>query len=161
MKKTIVFIGLLVLTTMVKAQTGFMGGGLTAIYYDSFVYQSTIHGGYEFNDKFAAIAMFGIAAVAEYGDDILLAESGVYLRYTPWHNKVLYLDFKPRVEVAFAKYIAAIDVGIVPSLRFRVSNRWEVFTDIGAFGVRYLDEEWRPHVGFTNMGATVGVNYRF
>ena len=117
----------------------------------------TNDGGYEFNDKMAVMAMTGIV----FGNSSVFGEVGTYFRFTPWHNDVFFLDFKPSVEMAFSDYISVLDIGIVPSMRFRCSDHWEVFTDVGAIGVRYLEGDWMPRIGITNMTATVGVNYRF
>ena len=158
MKKTIVILVFLLSCSFIgKAQAGFIGGGFTLFYSDGLLYQTTIHGGYEFNDKMAVMAMTGIA----YGYGSVVGEVGTYFRFTPWHNNIFFLDIKPTVEMAFSDYISALDIGVIPSMRFRCSEHWEVFTDIGAVGVRYLDGDWMPRIGVTNMTATVGASYRF
>lgn len=163
MKKILaIFISLLAISSLAKAQPGgFIGGGITVFYAGTFTYQTTVHGGYAFNDKFAVMAMGGIAASVDEGDGYVVGETGAYVRFTPWHNDVLYIDIKPRVELAFSSEIEAVDIGIVPSLRFRVSPKFEIYTDVASLGARYTGYSWKPCVGITNVGATVGVNYLF
>lgn len=162
MRKIAILLVLLVSCSFAgKAQTGIIGGGLTLFYSNGFLYQATLHGGYEFNDKIATTAMIGIGAAAEGNGSYVVGETGIYFRFTAWHNDVFFLDFKPAFEMAFRDYISVMDIGIVPSLRFRTSPHWEIFTDIGAFGARYNEGVWRPRLGITNITAAVGVNYRF
>ena len=161
--RKIVFLTVLLVSCsyICKAQTGVIGGGLTLFYSDGLLYQGSLHGGYEFNDRIAALAMIGIGAVAEDGDSYVAGLTGVYVRLTAWHNDIFFLDFKPGFEMAFQDYISIMDIGIVPSLRFRTSPHWEIFTDIGAFGARYNEGVWKPRLGISNITAVVGVNYRF
>lgn len=138
-----------------------MGGGITAFYSGTFSYQTTIHGGYAFNDKIAIMAMGGIAATVNEGNSFVLGETGAYVRFTPWHNDYLYIDIKPRVELLFSEEIAAVDIGVVPSLRFRVSPKIEIYTDIASAGVRYMYGSWIPCLGVASHDAIVGVNFLF
>lgn len=160
-KFAILFILLVSCSFAGKAQTGFIGGGLTLFYSDGLLYQGSIHGGYEFNDKIATMAMVGIGAATEDGDSYVVGLTGVYLRLTAWHNNVFHLDFKPSFEMAFQDHISIMDIGIVPSLRFRTSPHWEIFTDVGALGARYNEGVWKPRIGISSITAVVGVNYRF
>lgn len=144
-----------------KAQTGFVGGGLTLFFSNGLLYMSTIHGGYEFNDKIAVMAMGGIVAIGQDRYSHVNGSVGSYFRYTTWHNNVIYLDLKPAIEIAFTDYISVADIAVVPSLRFRCSTHWEVFSDIGAFGVRYMEGDWMPRIGISSVTAVMGVNYRF
>lgn len=162
MKKVLVLLIVVLSFSFVgKAQTGFVGGGLTLFFSDGLLYQSTIHGGYEFNDKIAVMAMVGIVAIGQDRYSYVSGTTGSYLRYTTWHNNVIYLDLKPAIELAFSDYISVADIAVVPSMRFRCSTHWEVFSDIGAFGVRYMEGVWSPRIGFSNITAVMGVNYRF
>lgn len=163
MKKIlIIIVSLLAFSSITKAQSGgFIGGGITAFYSGKFTYQSTIHGGYAFNDKIAIMAMGGIAAVVNEGDGFVAGETGAYVRFTPWHNDFLYIDIKPRVELLFMEEIASIDVGIVPSLRFRLSPKIEIYTDVASAGVRYMYETLVPSIGVASHDAVVGVNFLF
>lgn len=162
MKKTLILFLLMLSCSFVgKAQNGFIGGRFTLFFSDGLLYETTIHGGYEFNKRFAVMAMGGIGAAAQGYDDYVFGETGVYARLTAWYNNVLFLDFKPTVELVFRNYLSVMDIGIVPSLRFRVSPKWEVFTDVGAVGIRYMDNEWIPRIGVNSMVTAIGVNFRF
>ncbi len=162
MKKTLILFLLMLSCSFVgKAQNGFIGGRFTLFFSDELLYETTIHGGYEFNKRFALMAMGGIGATAQGYGDYLLGETGVYARLTAWYNNVFFLDFKPTVEIAFKHSIDVMDIGVVPSLRFRVLPKWEVFTDVGAVGIRYMNNEWIPRIGVNSLMTTVGVNYRF
>jgi hypothetical protein len=68
---------------------------------------------------------------------------------------------KPQVSIGFSSSIGILDVGIIPSLRFRVSPRWDFFADFGSIGARYYYGVWVPFVGITSVRACLGVNYRF
>lgn len=146
---------------LAKAQSGgFWGGGVTLFYSGAFTYQTTVHGGYAFNDRFAILAMGGIAAVAGDGSGSYVAGlMGAYARYTPWHNDILYIDIKPRVEMAFSRGVDGLDIGIVSSLRFRVLPKFEIYADLASLGARYVGDSWVPCIGVANNGATVGVNF--
>ena len=75
MKKTIIILVFMLSCSFIgKAQTGFIGGGFTLFYSDGLLYQTTIHGGYEFNDRMAVMAMAGIA----YGNGSVVGEVGTY-----------------------------------------------------------------------------------
>lgn len=157
-KLSLLLVLALSLPIMGKAQNGFfIGGKLTLFYVDGFVYENSIHGGYEFNDKTAVMAMAGIAAF----DSGALGEVGLYARLTAWHNDFVFIDFKPSVELVYSDAIDAADIGIVPSVRFRVAPKWDVFADVGALGARYLGGEWTPRIGINTVDASVGINYRF
>lgn len=161
MKKTLILFLLMLSCSFVgKAQNGFIGGRFTLFFSDELLYETTIHGGYEFNKRFALMAMVGIgASVQDY--DYILGETGVYARLTAWYNNVFFFDLKPTVELIFRDYLTGMDIGVVPSLRFRVAPQWEVFTDVGAVGIRYMNNKWIPRIGVNSLMTTVGVNYRF
>lgn len=163
MKKILaIFVSLLALSSITQAQSGgFIGGGISSAYSGKFSYQTTIHGGYAFNDKIAIMAMGGIAAAVTEGDGIVLGETGAYVRFTPWHNDFLFIDIKSRVELVFSDEIEGIDVGVVPSLRFRLSPTIELFTDVAFAGVRYIYGYWMPCIGVSSHDAVVGVNFLF
>ena len=161
MKKLLIsFFVLAACALSAKAQSGFVGGSLTLFMSDHFMSQVTAHGGYEFSDRLAAYAGVGFAAVYE-GEWGAAGSSELVLRWTPWHGNVLYLDLKPRVAMAFTSSIDIVDVGIIPSLRFRVSPHWDIFADFGSLGARYYYGTWVPFVGVTSVQAALGVNFRF
>ena len=162
MKKILIsFFIFLACTFSAKAQGGgFTGGSFTLFMSDHLMTQVTAHGGYAFNDKLAAYAGIGFAAVYD-GEWGAAGSSEIGLRWTPWHGDVLYLDLKPRVSMTFTDRIDVMDVGIIPSLRFRVSPHWDFFADFGSIGARYYYGIWVPFVGVTSVHASLGVNYRF
>ena len=153
---------LLFIGTEAGAQTPYAGGSFTAFYSTHFDYSTHVLGGYEFNDRWAAGGGLGID-LSKYSRYMnTTGFLGGYVRYTPWHGDVLWLDIKCRAEMAFRfRGIMNMDMGLVGGLRFRVSPHWDIFTDIASMGVRYFNDTWSPLVGITGSGCQVGALYRF
>ena len=88
---------------------------------------------------------------------------GAYVRFTPWHNNLLYTDIKWRTELLLqdAVGVAAADIGFVGSLRFRINRHFDVFADFIPVGVRFYDDETYPLIGILGNGCSLGVHYRF
>ena len=55
----------------------------------------------------------------------------------------------------------AADIGLVGSLRFRVSDHIDIFTDFLPIGMRVYGEEYYPLFGVLSDGCTLGLHYRF
>ena len=167
MKKIVLILALAVLSLTgqrLGAQTPFVGGSLTLAYSDHFQFDQHFYGGYEFNDKWAVGGGLGLD-VSTYGNGhgVVGGFMGAYVRFTPWHNNLLYTDIKWRTELLLqdAVGVAAADVGFVGSLRFRINRHFDVFADFIPVGVRFYDDEAFPLVGILGNGCSLGVHYRF
>ncbi len=167
MKRFVLLIFVLVahiaISSVANAQTAFIGNGLQIQFVDKdFVASSALEVGYEFNESWAIGAM---AALSAQVDNTLVAGMGVggYVRYTPIHNDVIFLDLKTAARGQYFTTDAKnFLIGVYPSLRFRFAPRWEAFTDIGFFGARFTDTYgWYPLLGFNPQSAIVGIIYRF
>ena len=85
------------------------------------------------------------------------------VRFTPWHNDLLYTDIKWRTELLLQDSVgvSGADIGFVGSLRFRVTNHFDVFADFLPVGVRYSGGDTYPLIGILGSGCSLGVLYRF
>lgn len=151
----ICIIPLMSFTHKANAQTWTIGGGLTMkTTADYFYTRSVIDGGYEFNDKWAV----GLKTGFEGGDNNGAIIFGSNVRFTPWHNDIVYLDVKAVAESLLYED-TFISAGIVPSLRFRVAPKWEVYSNFGFVGFRGDVET--PAAILTSSDAELGVTFRF
>lgn len=167
MKKIVLIIALAVFSLtgrQLRAQTPYVGGSLTLAYSERFLFAPNFYGGYEFNDRWAVGGSLGLDA-STYGNNhgTIAGFVGVNARFTPWHNDVLFVDIKWRTEVLLqAKVgIAAADLGFEGSLRFRVSEHIDIFTDFFPVGVRYSPDKTVPLIGILSSGCSIGMHYRF
>ena len=165
MKKIITILLAAVISMMAartsSAQTPYIGGSLTAAYHDIFRLDTHFLGGYEFNDKWAIGGGLGLDIAAYDEDAAAAAFLGANVRFTPWHNKVLFTDIKFRTETIINEGIESADIGLSGSLRFRVSDHFDIFTDFVSLGARYENDSFSPLIGIFGNGCTLGVHYRF
>lgn len=141
-----------------NAQTWTIGGNLTLKAAEKFSYtRLEVDGGYEFNDRWAVGLKTGFETGTNNGSYIL----GGNVRFTPWHNDVLYIDIKAVAESMIYDDIT-LNTGIVPSLRFRLAPRWEVYSNFGFLGFRgEPDSRLKPLAIITAFDAGLGVTFRF
>ena len=143
------------------AQAPYVGGSFNAVYFDNFQIKTHLLGGYEFNDKWAIGGCIGLD-VNVYDNG---AENngfvGAYVRFTPWHNDFFFTDIKWRTEVLHQEDFNVADIGLIGSLRFRVSNHIDIYTDFLPIGVRTDGEDYYPLFGVLSDGCTLGLHYRF
>ena len=142
MKKIVLILALAVLSLTgqrLSAQTPYVGGSLTLAYVNHFTFNQHFFGGYEFNDKWAVGGGLGLD-VSTYGTDI------------KWRTELLLQD---------SVGVSGADIGFVGSLRFRVTNHFDVFADFLPVGVRYSGGDTYPLVGILGNGCSLGVLYRF
>ena len=144
-----------------SAQTPYIGGSLTAAYHEIFRLDTHFFGGYEFNDKWAIGGGLGLDIAAYDEDAAIGAFLGANVRFTPWHNNFLFTDIKFRTETIINEGIETADVGLCGSLRFRVSDHFDIFTDFVCLGARYENDDFSPLIGILGNGCTLGVHYRF
>ena len=57
--------------------------------------------------------------------------------------------------------INGADIGLLGSLRVRVSDHIDIFTDYLPVGVRYSFDDVTPLVGILSNGCSLGLHYRF
>ena len=143
------------------AQTPYVGGSLQAAYTTFFDFRPHFLGGYEFNDKWAIGGGIGLDLTATSNNTYVASFLGVYVRYTPWHNDFFFTDIKWRTEAILKDGINGADIGLLGSLRFRVSNHIDIFTDYLPVGVRYSRDDATPFIGILSNGCTLGLHYRF
>ena len=164
MKKISFVFALLVLSFVshnLCAQSPYVGGSLSLAYHESFQLKPHFLGGSEFNDKWAIGGGIGLDLSAYGGDAIAAGFAAVYVRFTPWHNDVLYTDIKWRTEAIIRDGINGADIGLCGSLRFRVSDHIDIFTDFMPLGVRYTGGDFYPLIGILCDGCSLGLHYRF
>ncbi|MBQ5979291.1 MAG: hypothetical protein IJL58_04630 [Bacteroidales bacterium] len=164
MKKITIVFALVVLPLIshnLCAQSPYVGGSLNAVYFDNFQFKTHFLGGYEFNDKWAIGGCIGLD-INVYDDGAANAGFiGAYVRFTPWHNDVLYTDIKWRTEALIQEGIDGADIGLIGSLRFRVCDHVDIFTDFLPLGMRVYGGENYPFFGILSDGCTLGLHYRF
>ena len=94
-----------------------------------------------------------------------------YVRYTVWHNDVIYLDLRGQAGVSFDNRLQTVEMGIVPSLRVKVADHWSVKFTFGLLGATYephaqpsvegKSQQWSGGYKLNAGDASVGVTYRF
>lgn len=163
MKKVIFILVLSMACLKVSAQTPYIGGSVTLAYSNGFTSDTHAYGGYEFNDKWAIGGGIGLNLLSYGSNTVAGGFLGVYVRYTPWHNDILYTDIKWRTETLLrdAVGVDGADMGFVGSLRFRINDHIDIFTDFIPVGVRYSDGETYPFIGILGSGCSLGLHYRF
>lgn len=120
--------------------------------------------GYEFNDWCAIGTGIGFVVAAEGNESSLSGVAEPFLRFTAWHNELVYIDFKVTAGLGFTNRLYMAQVGIRPSLRFRLSPHCDLAADIGLFGAQYQPKDkraWKPAIGITATAAGISCVYRF
>ena len=163
MKKVIFTLVLSLACLEIKAQTPYIGGSVTLAYMGGFQSDTHFYGGYEFNDKWALGGCVGLNLLAVESNAVAGGFLGAYLRYTPWHNDILYTDIKWRTEILLRdeEGVDGADIGLCGSLRFRINDHIDIFTDFIPVGVRYANDDTYPLVGILGSGCSLGLHYRF
>lgn len=163
MKKACIFILLSISMYISSAQkTWFVGGSASIGYLNNFTIALEPQFGYEFTDRFAIGTGIGLTVVADdyYTDVVGVAEP--FLRFCLWHNDRIFIDLKATGGVGFTDELILCQVGIRPSLRFRINDHWDISADIGLLGAQYTYSiGWRPAFGITATSAGLWFAYRF
>lgn len=165
MKKIILFLVVVLASLSVHSEKRFCLGWTGTIQYSDnfgFTMEPTI--GIEFNDRWALGTGVGggMSRVGEENIGFFLVEP--YLRGTVWHNELLFIDLKADAGWGWApsmidKKLLMFQGGVIPSLRFRLSEHWDFSADVGMFGIRKSNEETKPLIGISSCG--VWATYRF
>ncbi|MBQ8050305.1 MAG: outer membrane beta-barrel protein [Bacteroidaceae bacterium] len=135
----------------------FVGGGTNFGYIkDNFQFSFHPQAGYEFNDRWAVGFGLGFTLVNDiYG----YAEP--YVRFNCWNNDKLFVDVKARAEFIFGHGAEGAQVGLSPSLRYKINDHWQVYGDAGLFGAEKVGGDWAPAFGVGSIGISTGVIYKF
>lgn len=145
-----------------KKESAFFIGGTGTIGYEgafNFAFEPEI--GYEFSDRFAIGAGLGVLVAAGGGSTIAMGVAEPFLRLCAWHNDLVYIDFKATAGLGFTNVLQLCQVGIRPSLRFRLSEHCDLAADIGLFGAQYtIANGWQPAFGISPTSAGIWVVYR-
>ena len=161
MKKLLLIVSLLIMTFVASAQKTWFVGGTAGIGYDDYFYFALEpQFGYEFTARWAIGTGIGMAlASSEYTAVIGVAEP--YVRFNAWNNDKVFVDLKATAGFGFTDVLVNCQVGIVPSLRFRINEHWDMAADLGLFGAKYDRESWSPAFGINSFGVGLWFAYRF
>ena len=161
MKKTILFVSLLVSTFAVSAQkTWFVGGsaGISYVNYFSFYFEPQF--GYEITDRWAIGTGIGLS-LADDGYTTIVGVVEPFVRFCAWHNERFFIDLKAGAGLGFVDELLLCQVGLQSSLRFRINDHWDFSADLGLLGAKYTySDGWRPAFGISSS-AGLWIAYRF
>lgn len=158
MKKFLLLIAMSAMVWTAKSQTIFAGGAVGVSCSDEDFQMAILpEVGYEFNDKLAVGG--GVGYEYLYEESFMVINP--YVRYTPWHNDRLFLDVKLQSQWYFCDEEGFNITGFTPSFRYRLSDKWEVATDLGIFGIQIWDGEATPTFALKNCSVNASVLYRF
>ncbi len=124
MKKSLLIALLLCAAFVSKAQNGWFFGGSAGLGFRGyFMASGEAWVGYEFNDRVALGS--GLGAVICAGRDDYFAITGIaepFVRACVWHNESIFVDLYALGGFEFTDELKLCQVGLRPSLRFRVSE---------------------------------------
>ena len=141
-----------------KASAQFYLGGTGGFCYFSDMFQFKVlpSVGYEFNDRWAIGAGLGFLIK----DDSAYVLNNYYGRFNCWNNGKLFVDAKAVTEFVFSNGGTAMNIGAVPSLRYKFTPHWQVAADVGLVGMQYDGDDWSPAFGVT-ANADLTIIYQF
>lgn len=158
MKKILAILLILVSTSLSVNAQWFVAGGTNLGYFkNNFQFALKPSVGYEFNDRWAA----GLGVGMEVISSDVMGYVEPYARFNFWKNDKVFIDVKGRAEILFQSDLVASQIGLTPSIRVKLNNHWQLYGDVGLFGVEYYDGEWGPAFGVGSVGIATGVIYRF
>ena len=148
--------------TQAKESAFFIGGTGTIGYDGAFNFAFEPEIGYEFTDRWAIGTGIGVLLAASGGYTVAMGVAEPFVRLCAWHNELVFIDLKATAGIVFTDIMQVCQVGIRPSLRFRLSEHCDLAADIGLFGAQYtVDAGWQPALGITPTSAGIWVAYRF
>ena len=163
MKKIIIIVILSFATFVTSAQgTWFVGGTASIGYINYFTFSIEPQFGFELNDRLAIGTGVGLTLVDdEYCTDVVgIVEP--FFRFCVWHNERFFIDLKATSGLGFTDELLLCQVGIRPSLRFRINEHWDMSADLGLLGAQYTySDGWRPAFGISAVSAGLWFAYRF
>lgn len=113
--------------------------------------------GYEFNEKWA----LGAKVKFESFEGEFFLSGDPYIRYNLWNNERVYVDLKLHADMSLDNLDAYNLVGFTPSLRYRLSDKWELKTDLGTVGARGSGPDWEPAILLSSIAVDAAVVFRF
>ena len=152
MKKLILVLAFIAVTIDTNAQV-FVGGSAGVAYVGDFSAAIKTFAGYEFSQKFAV----GGGLSAQYVDDgnpLVMVDA--FARYNCWNNSHLFFDLTGKGSLELDH--GCIEVGVVPSIRYRFSDHWDASADLGLIGYN-TDVDFVVSAKSTNV--CLNVIYRF
>ena len=164
MKKILLFVLLLSASIASNAQSGwFLGGSAGIGYRDYFTISGEVKIGYEFTDWFALGT--GLGAVFFWGRDNFFAVTGIaepFARFCVWHNESVFFDVHVLGGIEFTDELQFCQVGLRPSIRFRVSDNIDMAADLVVLGAQYIPEQgWRPSLSLSSLNGGLRMCYHF
>ena len=164
MKKILLFVLLLSASIASKAQSGWFVGGSAGIgFRNYFALSGEVRVGYEFTDWFALGS--GLGAVVIWGRDNFFEVTGIaepFARFCVWHNESIYLDLHVLGGIEFTDELQFCQVGVRPSIRFRVSENVDMAADLIVLGAQYIPNQgWSPSLSFSTMSGGIRLCYHF
>ena len=161
MKKIVMM--LLVLASMsVKVNAQWFVGGSGGIGYfgNHFGLELAPMAGYEINSRWAV--GLGLGGGVSLSDD---GSSGYgilnpYARFNCWNNGKLFVDVKGEFDMRLNSDLIT-KIGFTPSLRYAISDHWQLSADVGLVGIWIGDGECDPYFGFTGRDVTLNLIYKF
>ena len=140
----------------------FLGGSGSIGYVGAFNFALEPEIGYEFTDRWAIGTGIGVSVASGGGVTGVVGVVEPFVRLCAWHNELVFIDFKATAGIGFTDVLQLCQVGIRPSLRFRLSEHCDLAADIGLFGAQYtIAAGWQPAFGIAATSAGIWVAYRF
>lgn len=162
MKRLFIIIALIGASLCASAQKAWFIGGTGQIgYTGQFEFALEPQFGYEFTDRWAIGTGLGMLVVAESGYGVVMGSVEPFARFTAWHNDLVYIDLKATTGFAFTDELVLAQLGIRPSLRFRINDHWDISADLGLFGAQCTYGDWTPALGLSATSAGLWFAYRF
>jgi hypothetical protein len=163
MKKSFIFVLFFFATLITSAQkTWFVGGTASIGYLNNFTFAFEPQFGYEFNDRFAIGSGVGLSLADDGYGTYVAGIAEPFVRFCAWHNEKIFIDLKATAGFGFTDELILCQVGIRPSLRFRINEHWDMSANLGLFGAQYTySVGWRPAFGISASSAGLWVAYRF
>lgn len=148
--------------TLNAQKTWFVGGQAGIGYVDSFNFAIEPQVGYEFTDRWAVGTGLGFNLVSSSGYNSIIGVFEPFVRFCAWHNEIVFIDLKATAGLGFDNQLELCQIGIRPSLRFRLNEHWDMSADLGLFGTQYTYYGgWTPAFGVSATSASLWVAYRF
>lgn len=158
MKKKILFILAVVLFCTKANAQWFVGGALGVGYSDErFTMEIKPSAGYEFNDRWAVGLGVGMMASNSH----FYGGLNPYLRLNCWNNEKFFIDLKAQSDIWFNSYTSYVQIGLTPSLRYAITESWQLSGDIGFIGVQSDDGNWSPAFSLKTTNAEITLIYKF
>lgn len=163
MKKLFLILGLVALTRSVSAQSYFVTAGGSFGFNDEVKSSGLeLKAGKELNDTWA-LGVGGGVSTRHYDDsDIsVTGSSQVFMRFTAWHNEKFFTDLKLFNTWSYFKGGSSWQLSFVPSLRYRLTDHFDISTNVAAFYWLRLEDENDFHTSIAIIPNGFTLYYRF